>query len=42
MDITPVGERVRLSVAIKALRQECYTSTYANSRAKVHIYIYIK
>ncbi|KAI9300984.1 hypothetical protein BJ944DRAFT_243690 [Cunninghamella echinulata] len=41
MDITPVGERVRLSVAIKALRQECYTSTFANSRVKglpEHIY----
>ncbi|KAI8099723.1 kinase-like domain-containing protein [Halteromyces radiatus] len=26
MDITPVGERVRLSVAVKSLRQECYSS----------------
>ncbi|SAM07244.1 hypothetical protein [Absidia glauca] len=34
MEISPVGERVRLSVAVKSLRQECYTSSYASLRPK--------
>ncbi|ORZ21671.1 kinase-like domain-containing protein [Absidia repens] len=34
MEITPVGERVRLCVAVKALRQECFQSNHTSGHVK--------
>ncbi|CAO3590166.1 unnamed protein product [Absidia cylindrospora] len=34
MEITPVGERVRLCVAVKALRQECFQLNHVGGYAK--------
>lgn len=37
MDIKTVGERVRLAVAIKALRQECYLAASLAARTPTRV-----
>lgn len=44
MDIKTVGERVRLSVAIKSLRQECYlaASLAARTPTRVSFFFFLR
>ena len=39
MGIKTVGERVKLLVAVKSLRQECYASVATAARARVNVNI---
>ena len=39
MGIKTVGERVKLLVAVKSLRQECYASAATAARARVNVNI---
>lgn len=41
MDIKTVGERVRLSVAIKSLRQECYLAASLAARTPTRVSKYV-